>query len=877
MPRTVPSIVLLLILLIAFTLPTGFSQTTESYSENIIIYLVGNTALIRFNFTGTELGFKDIGNLEASFPDISYYKVYVAGFKSWPSEYLYYSELGYDIFLSKYISSNAAFLYVRAGSPNSAQQFASRLGNFTGLSFAPYGTLDGMYVFFSPSRFEEVFDQYLSAAYPQSYGGFSTLLDPRELPLETCPQFTIVGIRSGDRFIRTVIVDILRSQAVSGYTLEIGKTLFPTTKVKTSNQSNLGSFRLVTRGQIIVASDSGKIKRDLYRRSSELTIEVPNRGELSFPNVTISSGMPSIIAIREASLAALNINDEVEFQLKIRNVGTSAATDIAYNDDWWSKDDKFTLTSGSSSGKIDSLMPGENHTIVYRLKLISNVIQDYLVPQTEVAYTWKVGDDKIQLSSVTNDLYLMLNQNKPSVYLTAQVSEPSTNFGTPTKVVVRAINKGRYSASNLNFAGQIVNVLPPGESWQTTVQAPMEHLSVPTSEKYWTCSWSDGTQTRSSRSNNVTLINLYDTMKIPLVNLTKDVQKTSAGERTFLNVSLVAQNVGEVDAYSITIKDSTIPGLKYLNGTLIEKEGTLTASVDELKSGKRMTFTYMLEVLNFSRNYLLPPASAHYSFQETTFTSTSTTDGIPIGFTIELVLREHEAFDRYNTTGYYLVKNSGDQDIYRLQTSLHVDQKLNITSSNSTLKKATLKTGSEEKVDFNLRFNGIGSNNRIYATANFFFAGQSMNLSSPTVYATSYPYPKITLTAKDEAIEGQPFKIDIVVENQANVTIGDINFKITIPSQLRLVEGNNTVQIQSLRGGEQQKATLKLTSDSPREYKIETGKISFNYKGQTFTLAPISLSLTIADNLTIRYLIPLAVALAMMIAAAFIIGKVGKR
>lgn len=877
MPRKVPSIILLLILLTAFTPPTSFSQTTGFYSENITMYLVGNTALIRFNFTGTELGFKDIGNLEASFPDVSYYRIYLAGFKSWPTEYIYFSDLGFHILLSKYVSSNAAFLYVKAGSFNSAQEFASRLGDFTGLSFASYGTSDGTYVFFSPSRFNEVLDQYLSAVYPQSYGGFSSLLDPRELPLEACPQFAITGTKSGDRFYRSVVVDILKTQAVSGYNLEIGKTFFPTTKVQTSNQSSGGSFKLVTRGQIIVASDAGNIKRDLQERMSELTIEVPSRGVLSFPNVTISSSIPTIIATREVSQAALSANDEAEFQLKIRNVGTTTATDITYNDDWWVRQDKFTLVYGNSSGSIRSLAPGENHTVVYRLKLTSGIEQEYLVPQTEVRYTWKVGDDEIQLSSNTNDLYLMLNQNRPSVYLTAQMSEPSTNFGTPVQVVIRVANKGKYSASNLNFAGQMVSVLPAGETWQTTVQAPIEHLSDSTSEKYWACSWSDGTQTRSSKSNSLTLINLYDTMKVPLVNMTKDVQRTSMGDRTFLNVTLAVQNVGGADAYGVTVRDSIVPGLRYVNGTLSESLGVLTSSIDELRSGKERTFTYMLEVSDFGRNYLLPPASAQYSFQETTFTSTSTTEGIPIGLTIELFLKEREAFDRYNTTGYYLVKNMGDQNIYRLQAGLHSDRKLNITSSNSTLSKDRLERGSEEKVDFSLRFEGVGSNSEIYATANFFFAGRSMNLSSPTVHATSYPYPEITVALKETAQEGKPFNIDVVIENKANVTIDDVGFKIQIPPQLRLLEGGDVIKIPSLQGRELKKATLKVASDTPREYKIETGKISFNYRGQTFTLPPTSLTVTVSDNLIMRYLVPLAAALALMIVASFAIGKVRKR
>ena len=876
MLRKVLSIILLLITITAFIIPIGFTQTVNTYNENITVYLIGNSALSRFNFTGTEVGFNGLNNVESSFPDISYYKLFIGRFKYWPTEYIYFSNLGYDIILSDYVSSDGAFLYVKADSINSASQFASKLGNFTGLSFLPYGTSEGTFVFISPSRFDEVINNFIWAMYPQSYGGFSSLVTTSKLASEAIAQLSFTGRKSGGSFERSVIIDFINSQIVSGNKLNTGETLFLQTRVSASNKSDLSNFKLITYGQVIVSSDAGAVKRNLWTKTSELSLAVPTKGSLSFPNITLSSGTPSLITYREISQGTLNLNEELEVQMKIRNVGTSTASDISYNDDWWSKDGKFTIVTGGSSGKIDSLAPGENRTIVYRIKLTSNAIEDYYVPPSSLKYSWKVGEETTQLFSSTNDLYLSLNQNKPSIYITAQTSTALTSFGTPNQVTIRVSNKGKYTAFNLNLAGQVLSLLPAGESWQTTIQAPLDDISSPQSEKYWICSWSDGTQTRSSRSNNLTLTNAYDMMRIPLIDLIKKIDKFTAGGKMFLNFTIGAQNVGGTEASGVTIRDSLVSGLRYINGSFSEKDGILTTLINSIKNTETKTLNYLVEVADLGKNYIFPPTSAYYTVGGIQFTRTSTTDGLPLALTISLNLEDKEAFDRYNTTGYYLIRNSGDQDIFRLETDLKTDPILKITSLNYTKKFALLKTSSEEKVNFNLMFNGVGTSGGISSNVKFFFAGRRMNISSLTVLTTSYLRPQVTLNLMGEAIEGQPFEIEVTTKNMANVTLNDISFKMILPSQVKILEGTDTIQISSLEGGKQESRTLKLSSSLPRDYKIDTTQIKYNYKGETITSPSTSLLVKVTDNLMVRYLIPLAIGSVVMIVAALLLGRIRK-
>lgn len=200
---------LALVIVLSFCIPVDITHASGTFhNENIALYLIGKTALVRYNFTGTEIGFTGLANLEQDFPDVSYYKLYVGQFKVWPTEYLYFSNLGQDLILSEYASSDGAFLYVAAGSIDSAQRFASALGNLTSLSFIPLATPHSdVFVFSSPSTFSQVAPGFLQALVPTAAGGFASLVSISELVLENSPQITLIGKKAADGFTRSVIFD----------------------------------------------------------------------------------------------------------------------------------------------------------------------------------------------------------------------------------------------------------------------------------------------------------------------------------------------------------------------------------------------------------------------------------------------------------------------------------------------------------------------------------------------------------------------------------------------------------------------------------------------------------------------------------------------
>ncbi len=360
-------------------------------------------------------------------------------------------------------------------------------------------------------------------------------------------------------------------------------------------------------------------------------------------------------------------------------------------------------------------------------------------------------------------------------------------------------------------------------------------------------------------------------MNIPMINLTKEVDQLTVGGKFFLNFSVNAQNLGVAKASNVTITDSLPSGLNFINGSFSEKNGVLTKLVNSINSSETMNYTYLCEVEDLGRNYVLPPASSFYQVGGITFTAVSTSEGVPLALSISLNLADRAAFATYNTTGYYVVNNNGDQNVFRLETQLNTGPNLTVTSSNFTT--ALMRAGSQEKIDFNLMFNGVGTND-ISSNATFFFAGRSMNVSSQTILVTSYSPPQVTLNQVGEAVEGKPIKIEVTTNNVANVTVNNISYKVLLPSQFKILNGSDTVQISTLEGGKQESSILYMSSSSPRAYQINTTKIYYSFKGETITSLPTSLSLTVSENLTARYLIPIIIAIIVMIGCAIVLGRI---
>jgi len=871
-------------IIILSTIPLSYSVQTPEYYENITLYLVGRSVLVRYNFTGTHVGLVDSKVLEEKFPGVDYFKLYLSQFDSFPSEYTYLSSLGYSVLLCDYNVPSMAALYVHSKTLQEASAFAEEVENLTGLSFTPYGESGGMFIFISPSSYVDVLENFLWNNVPKSYGGFASLLDKRDAAFSTIREIGFIGRAAGGKILQSVIVDVFKANSFSGASLRTGLDLFLSSRVNTSSYSNMSSFKIVSYGQVIEGSDAGNVRRDISQKTSELTLNVPGGSVLNFPNITLSADAPSLIVQREISRTAIRSGEEFEVQVRLKNIGLSSAKGVSFEDSWWIKGGRFTLTAGKYYGQLD-LGVGENRTIVYRLKAQSDNVEEVYVPPLDVVYFWEAGGERLSLKSSSNDAYILLNRDGASVYATATASSSQASFGLGRNVVLEVKNRGSMTAFNVTLYGERIEFLPPGESFQKTVTADLDGLIQPFKDEVFRCQWSDGEKVKGSASNSIILSNGYGKSGITILSLDRSVRQVSLESGTFLNVTLTMKSFGAKSVSNLTLVENVPNGLRYVNGSLTLQAGRLYAFEEAFNANSSKSYRYLFEVEDSKRNYVLEPAYAEYFVGGRKYFSLSAPNGMPVGLNIVLLLEESDIFQNCSVSGQYAVENLGDKSLYRVSAEISHSPSLNITLSGKPVNMTVLKPGLGGKAYFKVYGESLGFNNSVYLKVKYFFGGKLYNVNSTKVYVNVHKPPQVKFSTLGEAVEGKTFEFRIVVENVAPLKVEDLQFKVFIPTQIKVVENlspstakvsNNTVEasIKSLEGNSEEVIALKLASGAAKEYTISTSEISFTYRGEVLKAPQQTTTLKVSDDILSRYLIPLALAVAVMVLGKILLGAV---
>ncbi len=883
--KAIALIILATLVLSTLSLSSHATESTEYY-ENITLYVVGKNVLIRYNFTGTDIGIIDSQILREKFSGIDYFRLYISQFDTLPTEIAYFNELGYNILLCNSMTPKLATLYIHSKTLKEASGFAEEIESLTGLSFIPYGKDGEMFLFISPASFEEVLENFVWKKVPASYGGFTNILNKKDILSSKIKEFGIIGKIVNGRLYQDIVIDTLKTNIYSGNMLRSGLDLFHTTRVNSSTYSKLSSLKIISYGQVIENSDAGYIRRETVKKVSELTLTVSGNSVLHFPNITLATATPSIIVQREISKTALKFDDEFEVQVKLRNIGAYSAEDIKFEDEWWIESGKFEFMIGKYYDQISRLNPGENYTTVYRLKVQSKNADSIHLKPLEVVYFWNVGGEKVGFRSYSNDAYILLNKDGASVYVLATTGSSQTNFGTDRETVLEIKNGGSLTAFDIMVGGEKIANLPPQEKIRMIVRFNLDNVSQPFKEEVIQCQWGDGKEIKSSVSNNIMLTNAYGKLGITTLSLERDIKQISLDNRILLNLTLNVKSYGAKDVYNITIVDKVPKGLKYVNGTFTLKDDRMYHFEEKIAANSSKAYTNLLEVEDYGKNYVLEPAYAEYIVGNQKYVSLSTLNGIPIGLKIILFLEENNIFQNYNLSGYYSINNFGDKNIYMVSSELVYSPLLNITTA-SSLNRTVIKSGSQERVDFKVNGRQVGLNNSIFVKTRYFFGGKQYTANSTKAYINVYQLPKIVFSTEGETVEGKTFEFKIVVENNTPIKIEGIKFNITVPAQIKIIENlspskakveDNIIEIAigALEGG-REAIVLKMLSSSAREYTMSTSEILFNYKGEVLRTGPQTIKLRVSDDLLSRYIIPLLIAIIIMVAGKIAIGIVRKR
>jgi hypothetical protein len=126
--------------------------------------------------------------------------------------------------------------------------------------------------------------------------------------------------------------------------------------------------------------------------------------------------------------------------------------------------------------------------------------------------------------------------------------------------------------------------------------------------------------------------------------------------------------------------------------------------------------------------------------------------------------------------------------------------------------------------------------------------------------------------------ENHPITIKVLIYNPSNVTVSNVRYLVNLPPGLKVTSGSaNLTSGLSLGAHQNITNNFVITTSQPYFYAINPGSLNFTYQGHALKGATTGVSFTIVDDLKVRYLYPIIVAILIIIATAFFVHRLSRK
>lgn len=105
----------------------------------------------------------------------------------------------------------------------------------------------------------------------------------------------------------------------------------------------------------------------------------------------------------------------------------------------------------------------------------------------------------------------------------------------------------------------------------------------------------------------------------------------------------------------------------------------------------------------------------------------------------------------------------------------------------------------------------------------------------------------------EQLVQGRATELDIVFTNTARGTCSNIVFKLSLPAQIRLLRGNERIQVSRLSAGESVSRTVRVRGDAVGRWHVDTTNFSFRDPYDISVRVP-----SVAIDVTVSAAIPTA-------------------
>jgi len=890
--------VVALMVLSAVPVRAQVASAGVSYSERLTVFTSGSNALWEMTFTGVN-GSSHLSALESA-PGLSWYNISAVSTTNLQSDMQIFGPAGYNLLPVPFVPSQGLFLTVGSDSFGDASTAAGALGSYLLTSFQSFSNRSGTYTFYSPISFGDLIPTTLFKFLPTSEGGFASAVSSSFFMGSDSPFIVLEGQKGSSGFSHQLVLGSISTTALSGQDQPnlLGYFSSTVTSIGASNRSSSSVIQLRFLDGIVQSKDKGAmVKNDASPFSSSYTLDLGAGEKISTINATVVEQPVELLASRAIDAGVLQTDDNLTVTLSLRNLSPSGTISrVNFSDTWWNKTGDFRFLSGNYTVPSSSIAAGETVTPVYRLQYTGTGTGSQLIPASVIDYTYLAGGELFNGTATLNPILLSLGADAPVVYTTVTpVGTLGPPVGTSQQFDVTATNVGTLPASSVVVAGQSVAGLaarsgssPGGSATVSVTQSAMGLLGVNSTRSYSVTYQSPSGVTLNSTSNVVSDTFSQSSMVIGFPQLSVNaLLSVLPDSKTNLTLVFTTVNAGLANITSFRAVGALPTGLGcgMTNGTGISCSGGELALTYSALNKSATETTTMKYNLTSPADFVMAPLEFRGLSSGLNETGYSNSVAIPAGLLLKKEFFPAQLFGGMSSTVNVFAGNNGPQQLYNVTVGSTVDS-FDTLSSTATLTKTTasLAAGGNSTLSYGvMATQTFGNLTGTPATAKFFFGGTLFTINGVSPQVEMYQPLAVTIaTTPGTPEEGKNFTIRVEITNPSGVEVSNVLFTLPVPSGVGLSNligatfssGNLTVSPGNLAAYSTANATVTAVASSGITIPFDKAQLTFSYSGTSISgIVPTSSGIAIGEDVTTRYLIPMAFVFLVMLFTAFYVRR----
>ena len=885
-------------LMVLSSIPAQIASAKGAYSERLTVFTSGSLALWEMTFTGIN-GSSHLSALESA-PGLTWYNISAISTTGWTSDMQIFGPMGYNLLPVPFVPSQGLFLTVGSDSFSDASAAASALDSYLLTSFISLSNGTGTYSFYSPISFDNLIPTTLFRFLPTSDGGFANAVGSTFFIGSDSPFIVLEGQKGSSGFSHELVLGSIATSALNGQDQPnlLGYFSSTITSIAASNRSSSSVIQLRFLDGIVQSKDKGAtVTSDASPFSGSYTLSLGSGEKVSTINATVVQQPVELLANRAVNVGVLRTNDNLTVTLSLRNLSPSGTIiKVTFSDNWWSKTGDFKFLSGNYTVPASSISAGGIVTPVYRLQYTGTGTGSQLIPASVVSYEYLQGGATFNGTATLNPIVLSLGADAPVVYTTVTpVGTFGPSVGNTQKFNVTATNVGTLPASSVVVAGQSVAGLAPrsggspgGSATVSVTQAATGLLGVNSTRSYEVTYQNPSGVTLNSTSNVVSETFSHSSMVIGFPRVTVSVQlSTLSSSETNVTLILITTNAGSANVTSFSAAGALPAGLGcgMTNGTGIScSGGQLSLSYPVLNRSATETTTMKYNLTSLA-NFVLSPVRFQGRSSGLMETGQSNSVAIPGGVVITKQFSPAQLFGGMSSTVNLFVGNAGPQQLYNVTIGSTVDS-FDTLPKTETLTKgfSTLAAGGNSTLSYGVTATQtFGNLTGTPATAKFYYGGTLFTLNGVSPNVEIYqPLTVAISTSPTTPEEGKNFTISVKITNPSGVGVSNVQFNLPVPSGVGLSNlkgatfssGTFNVSPGSLAAHGTVTATATAVASSGITIPFDKATLTFSYSGTSINgIVPSGSGIAIGEDVTIRYLIPMAFVFLVMLFTAFYVRR----